>query len=133
MTFRRRANDGPLLWFLDPLSPRQLKWHWIFLCQSQNFLDPCLQRERERVREREQLINGITNEQANIGKDKRKDENYTPLGINAGGITNVDLDIKFRIFKDRMCLVTRNSPLVHWNNKCPDQPAHLQSYRNLCF
>ena len=23
-----------------------------------------------------------------------------------------------------MYLVTRNSPLVHWNNKCPDQPAH---------
>ena len=42
------------------------------------------ERGKEREREREQLINGITNERTNIGKDKRKDENYTPLGINAG-------------------------------------------------
>ena len=34
-----------------------------------------------------------TNERTNIGKDERKDESYTPLGINARGITNVDLDI----------------------------------------
>ena len=40
-------------------------------------------------------MNGITNERlnnlTNIGKDEH--ENYTPLGINAGGITSVDLDI----------------------------------------
>ena len=27
-----------------------------------------------------------TNEQTNIQTDERKDENYIPLGINAGGI-----------------------------------------------
>ena len=93
MAFRWRADDGPLLWHLDPLSPHQLKWHCFFYI-SQNFLDPRLQREREREREREQLINGITNERTNIGKDERKDENYTPLCINARGITNVDLDFQ---------------------------------------
>ena len=25
-----RADDGPLLWYLNPLSPHQLKLHWIF-------------------------------------------------------------------------------------------------------
>ena len=70
MAFHWRIDAGPLLWYLDPLSPHQLKWHWIFLCQSQNFLDPRLQRERERERERAQLINGITNERTNIGKDE---------------------------------------------------------------
>ena len=60
MAFRWRANDGPLLWHLDPPSPHQLKKALVFLkkkkhCQSQNFLDPHLlrERERERVRERE--------------------------------------------------------------------------------
>ena len=32
-----------------------------------------------------------------------------------------------------MYLVTRNSPLIHWNNKCPDLPEHHWSYRRLCF
>ena len=30
-----------------------------------------------------------------------------------------------------MHLATRNSPLIHSNNKCPDQPAHRQSYRRV--
>ena len=56
---------------------------------SESKLSGSASAEREREREREQLINGITNELTNIiGKDKRKDENYTPFG----GITNVDLD-----------------------------------------
>ena len=29
MEFRRQADDGPLLWYLDPLSPHQLKRHEI--------------------------------------------------------------------------------------------------------
>ena len=27
----------------------------------------------------------------------------------------------------------RNSPLIHLNNKCPDQPAHGQSFRRPLF
>ena len=27
MEFRWRADDGPLLWYLDPLFPHQLKRH----------------------------------------------------------------------------------------------------------
>ena len=50
------------------------------------------EREREE-REREQFIKEITNERTNnltnIGKDE---ENYAPLGINAVGITSVDLE-----------------------------------------
>ena len=56
MAFRWRTDDGPLLWYLDPLSPHQLQRHEIIKkkrCQSQNFLDPLLLRERERERERE--------------------------------------------------------------------------------
>ena len=58
MEFCWRADDGPLLWYLDPLSPHQLKRHEIYIykkkrCQSQNFLDPRLLRERERERKRE--------------------------------------------------------------------------------
>ena len=50
---------GPLLWYLDPPSPHQLKRHKYKkkCCQSQNFVDPRLQeREREREREREHML-----------------------------------------------------------------------------
>ena len=85
------------------------------------------------------MINGITNERTNsltnIGKDEQtngKTKLYTPRH-KRWGITSVDLDILFRIFKDRMYIVTRNTPLKHWNNKCPDQPAHHRSYGRLCL
>ena len=81
MAFRWRADDGPLLWYLDPLSPHQLKWHWIFFyVRVKTFwIRVCRERERERERERgrerererEQLINEITNERTYIGKDER--------------------------------------------------------------
>ena len=59
MAFLWRANDGLLLWNLDPLSPHHSNRHWNFFkkkkkkkrCQSQNFLDPRLLRDRERERE----------------------------------------------------------------------------------
>ena len=75
MAFRWRADDGRLLWYLDPLSPHQLKWHWIFfMSESKLSGSASAEREREREREREQLINEITNEQTNIGKDERTNE-----------------------------------------------------------
>ena len=45
MAFRWRADDGPLLLYLDPLSPHQLKWHWIFFMSESKLPLP---RERER-------------------------------------------------------------------------------------
>ena len=63
MAFRWRADDGPLLLYLDPLSLHQLKWHWIFfMSESKLPLPREKERERERERERYILINGITNE-----------------------------------------------------------------------
>ena len=134
MAFRWRADDDPLLWFPSPT-----KTALVFFCQSQNSLDPRLLRERERERERERAINQRnyerTNSLTNIGKDEQtngKTKLYTPRH-KRWGITSVDLDILFRIFKDRMSIVTRNTPLKHWNNTCPDQPAHHRSYRRLCL
>ena len=53
MEFRWEADDGPLFWYLDPLSPHQLKRHEMLKkrCQSQSFLDPRVCKERERERE----------------------------------------------------------------------------------
>ena len=53
MEFCWRADDGPLLWYLDPLSPHQLKRHEIFIYIENlvrvKTLDPHLLRERERA------------------------------------------------------------------------------------
>ena len=44
-----------------------------------------------------------TNEHTNGRTDKRKDENYLPLGINAGGINiNFTLD-RYKVFRRRIC------------------------------
>ena len=58
MEFRWRADDGPLLWYLDPLSPHsphQLKRHEISenVVRVKTFWIPTsAKRERERERER---------------------------------------------------------------------------------
>ena len=56
MEFRWRADDRPLLWYLDPLSPHQLKRHEIkkkTLSESKLSVCASAKRERERERERE--------------------------------------------------------------------------------
>ena len=53
MAFRWRADDGPLLWYLDPLSPHQLKWHLIFFNIRFKAFCGSASAERERERERE--------------------------------------------------------------------------------
>ena len=51
----------------------------------QNFDANSTRRKEVRTNER---TNEQTNERTNIRTDERKNENYIPLGINAGGITN---------------------------------------------
>ena len=55
MEFRWRADDGPLLWYLDPLSPHQLKRHEIYKKKkfSESKLSGSVSAKRERERERE--------------------------------------------------------------------------------
>ena len=62
MEFCWRADDGPLLWYLDPLSPHQLKRHEIYiyikktLSESKLSGSASVEREREREREREHMV-----------------------------------------------------------------------------
>ena len=97
MAFRWQAIIGPLLWYLDPLSPHQLKRHWIFfMSESKHSESASAKRERERERERESnYLTELrtTNEYRKGRMDKWKDENYTPLGIDVCGITSLDIDI----------------------------------------
>ena len=58
MEFRWQAGDGPLLWYLDPLSPHRLKRHEIYiiktpLSDSKLSGSASAKRERERKKERE--------------------------------------------------------------------------------